>query len=69
MKFGFGEKVIVILCGLPVLDHRVHLLAVFVLCVGHRYFFTIRGAFGDWYLWSPNASAHFAVYVNNFLKI
>ena len=59
MDFGFVEKVLVILRGLPVLDHRVHLLVVFVLCVGHRYFLTTRGAFGDWRIWSPNAPAHF----------
>ena len=28
MDFGFGEKVLVILHGLPVLDHKVHLLVV-----------------------------------------
>ena len=28
MGFGFGEKVLVILHGLPVLDHKVHLLVV-----------------------------------------
>lgn len=29
MGFGFGEKVLVILHGLPVLDHKVYLLVVF----------------------------------------
>ena len=48
MDFGFGEKVLVILHRLPVLDHKVHLLVVFVLCVGHNTFYTTRGAFGDW---------------------
>lgn len=43
MGFGFGEKVLVIMHGLPVLDHRVHLLVVFVLCAGHRYFLTTWG--------------------------
>ena len=70
MGFGFGEKVLVILHGLPVLDHRVYLLVVFcAVRVGHRHFITTRGAFGDRHLWSPNAPAHFAVYVNRFLKI
>lgn len=56
MDFGFGEKVLVILHGLPVLDHKVHLLVVFsAVCVRHRYFLTTRGAFGDWRIWSPNA--------------
>ena len=68
MNFEFGEKVLVILHGLPVLDHRVHLLVVFALCVGHRRFITTRGAFGDRRIWSPNAPAHFWVYVNSFRK-
>ena len=55
MDFGFVEKVLVILHGLPVLDHRVHLLVVLALCVGHRRFITTRGAFGAWRIWSPNA--------------
>jgi len=38
MNFGFVEKVLVILHGLPVLDHRVHLLVVFVLCVAQMLF-------------------------------
>lgn len=33
MDLGFVVKVYVIMHGLPVLDHRVHLLVVFVLCV------------------------------------
>jgi len=45
MDFGFVEKVLVILYGLSGLDHRVHLLVVFVLCVGHRCFLTTRGVF------------------------
>ena len=32
MDFGFGEKVLVIMHGLPVLDHSVYLLVVFVMC-------------------------------------
>ena len=57
MDFGFGEKVLVIMHGLPVLDHSVDFLVVFALCVGHRRFLTTRGAFGDWRKWSPNALA------------
>ena len=68
MDFGFGEKVLVILHGLPVLDHRVYLLVVFALCVGHRCLLTTRGAFGDWRKWSPNASAHFRLNVNSFFE-
>ena len=55
MGFGFGEKVLVIMHGLPVLDHRVHLLVVLVLCVGHRYLLTTRGAFGGCDIRPPNA--------------
>lgn len=47
MDFGFGEKVLVIIHGLPVLDYSVNLLVVIVLCVWYRCFLTIRGAFGD----------------------
>ena len=68
MGFGFGEKVLVILHRLPVLDHSVNLLVVIALCVGRRCFLTTRGAFGDWRIWSPNAPAHFKVYVNSFLR-
>ena len=55
MDFRFVEKVLVILHGLPVLDHKVHLLVVKHCVVGHRMCFTARGAFGDWHIWSPNA--------------
>ena len=55
MDFGFGEKVLVILHGLPVLDHKVYLLVVIALCVGHKRFLTTRGAFGGWRIWPPNA--------------
>ena len=68
MDFGFGEKVLVILHGLPVLDHSVNLLVVIALCEGHRRFLTTRGAFGDWRIGSPNAPAHFGAYVNSFWK-
>ena len=68
MGFGFGEKVLVIMHGLPVLDHSVNLLVVIALCVGRRCFLTTRGAFGDWRIWSPNAPAHFGAYVNSFFK-
>ena len=66
MDFGFSEKVLVILHGLPVLDHRVHLLVVFALCVWRRCFLTTRGAFGDHRRQSPNAPAHFRAYVKRF---
>ena len=55
MDFGFGEKVLVILHGLPVLDHNSVPPCSLVLCVGHKCFLTTRGAFGDWRIWSPNA--------------
>ncbi len=55
MDFGFGEKVLVILHGLPALDHGVNLLVVIALCVGHRCLLTTRGAFGGWRIWPPNA--------------
>lgn len=63
MDFGFGEKVLVILHGLPVLDHKEHLLVVSALCVGHRGIITTRGAFGDWRIWSPNAP-HILAYMS-----
>ena len=66
MDFGFGEKVLVIMHGLPVLDHSVNLLVVIALCVGRRCFLTTRGAFGDWRIWSPNAPAQFEAYVNRY---
>ena len=59
MDFGFGEKVLAILPGLPVLDHSVDLRVVLGLCDGHRHFLTTRGAFGDWRIWSSNAFAYF----------
>lgn len=68
MSFAFGEKVLVILHGLPVLDHSVDLLVVFALCVGHRRLFTTRGASGDWRIRSPDAPAQFGAYVNSFRK-
>ena len=56
MDFGFGEKVLVIMHGLPVLDHKVHLLVIIsAVRVWHRYFLTTRGAFGDCRIRSPNA--------------
>ncbi len=69
MDFGFVEKVLVILHGLPVLDHRVHLLVVLVLCVGHRRFITTRGRV--WWLayMATKRAAHFELYVNSFLGI
>lgn len=69
MNFGFDEKVLVILHGLPVLDHKVYFLVVFVLCVGHGRFLITRGAFGDWRIWSLNALTHFDLYVNSFLNL
>ena len=66
MDFGFGEKVLVIMHGLPVLDHSVNLLVVIALCVGRRCFLTTRGAFGDWRIWSPNA-LHILTYLSMLL--
>ncbi len=43
MGFGFGEKVLVILHGLPVLDHKVYILVVFVLCGWAQTLFHYKG--------------------------
>ena len=44
MVFGFGEKVLVILHGLPVLDHKLYLFVVFVLCVCGAAASSLQGA-------------------------
>ena len=73
MDFGFVEKVLVILHGLPVLDHKVYLLVVFsAVRVRHRYFLTTRGAFGGWRIWPPNAPhilEHMSIVFRKFIEI
>ena len=61
--FRFSEKVFIILHGLPVFNHRVHFLVV-MWCVAQT-LLAIRGAIGDWRMWSLNASARFNLYVNS----
>ena len=71
MYFGFVEKVQVVVHGLPVFNHSGDPPCSFKCCAGvaQNIFLTTRGAFGDCRIRSPNAPAHFGVYVNSFLEI